>query len=74
MLSMRLKVLVLVFGDVNGTNFYTPDTEADGIDLKGNSGEKHIMRVTLQPQMKLLLVKQTLTLLSLFNITNSSLN
>ncbi|MEX6398326.1 fimbrial protein [Providencia hangzhouensis] len=63
-----------ISGDVNGTNFYTPDTEADGIDLKGNSGKKHIMRVTLQPQMKLLLVKQTLTLLSLFNITNSSLN
>ncbi|MEY0175678.1 fimbrial protein [Providencia rettgeri] len=29
-----------ISGDVNGTNFYTPDTEADGIDLKGNSGEK----------------------------------
>ncbi|EPL6454377.1 MULTISPECIES: fimbrial protein [Providencia] len=29
-----------ISGDVNGTNFYTPGTEADGIDLKGNHGEK----------------------------------
>lgn len=29
-----------ISGDINGTNFYTPETEADGIDLAGNSGEK----------------------------------
>ncbi|EMN5660691.1 fimbrial protein [Providencia rettgeri] len=29
-----------ISGDVNGTNFYTPDTEADGIDLTSNGGEK----------------------------------
>ncbi|WP_369310237.1 fimbrial protein [Providencia rettgeri] len=29
-----------ISGDENGTNFYTPNTEADGIPLNGNIGEK----------------------------------